>query len=458
MFWMMNMLQTAYKNILFIVKLMYINYTTQYTNGIMAKLLLNIPCVVGESKIQTYNDIRIKLENDNQWVYMWSLQNPMNNKVLVNDHTECEPFSSYSYLDLLKDDKVQGKAIEAAIEYATGNIGLSHLPITRAFEDNLSTFFYDRENALVSSSGFLACMGTIVAIAGSKDVIIADMCIHSSIRTGIKLARLNGTIVKFFAHNDFNEAEKYIQTYKHATNIYLVMESVYSMDGDIGNFPAAVSLKNKYNIKIILDESHGLGTIGHTGRGAEDHFELPNEAWLIFGSLTKSLASTGGYVVGDDDVIKFLQFHSLANKWTAQLSAYHVAAANTALNQLKADPAMVHTLQNNAQMLRDQLINVSNGFKVGGVDGCVIIPVIFHDNTMRVLTLATKLLEAGYLVSAVVAPDCPLESPRLRITATSGMTAHSIDRFCSTLASINAEIQESVPFTAYGLREKVIHW
>lgn len=185
------------------------------------------------------------------------------------------------------------------------------------------------------------------------------------------------------------------------------------MDGDIGNLPAARKLADKYGGILICDEAHGLGTIGKTGRGIEEHFDWKYKCDILCGSLTKSMGSQGGFIICSERLRTFYCFHAHGSVFSAPLSAFNTGAAIKALDILDKEPERVERLQKNATYLRNQLLK--NNFRIDAAETCVM-PVIFNDPTL-VLKMHGHLLKNGYFSSAVLAPACPLNAPRFRITA-----------------------------------------
>ena len=467
---MFDYLYTLYREGKFYLKMYWLKQASATLNHfllILTKILLDMPYTKGESDIDTYNDVRTALKGCDYWPFMWKVSKPKQKKVLVEGKTECECFSSYSYLSLLRNKNVQIAAADAANNYSSGCVVArmigGNMPIAEEFERELGQFF-GRDNSLVMTSGFLACMSAIAASVKKGDLLIADKLVHASLRTGIKLAKANGAEVHYFPHNDYKAAERILQNRRRkCKNAFLVMESVYSMHGSLGRLDDADRLRKEYDVKIILDEAHGLGTIGKTGRGLEEYYDLHGSAYLIVGSLTKSLATTGGYIVGDEKVIRYMEFFGLGNMFSAPLSAYHIGAARRALQELREKPEMVEQLQANAAYFFDSLKVLEaktrgkkNQVVIDGVRGVCVMAVVFPGNFLRVVRLAHKLKDMGFLVSAVVAPACELERGRFRITAQTDMTFEAIDRFVSTLEELNETKDESLEFSMEAIKAKVL--
>mmetsp|Transcript_32814 Transcript_32814/g.37212 ORF Transcript_32814/g.37212 Transcript_32814/m.37212 type:complete len:478 (-) Transcript_32814:439-1872(-) len=427
-----------------IYKLKKMSESLPHLQTLIAKMQFGLPIRDGESEVQSFLDAKRHFGKD--WPYMWSVKNVSDDMVDVdNSEFKCETFSSYAYLDFVRDKEVQEFALATAEEYAPGNHGPRMLggntKVLCEFEEALAKFL-GKEAVLLASSGYLACMSAIHGIAHKGDLIIADQYSHASLRAGLKLS---GAKVRYFKHNNFKHAEDLIQkNKKSARRLFMVIESVYSMDGDLGDLPVARALCDKYDMTLIVDEAHGLGVVGATGRGLEEHYHMPGAADIIVGSLTKSMSSVGGYVAAKKDIIEYFEFHSQGNMFSAPLSVYHAAAALASLRKLEKDPSIVQNLQEMAIYFRNKLNTAEWDpstpehlkFSVYGVEEQAIQPIVFKDDPMRVMRIATNLKKAGYLVGPVVAPACPLREPRLRVTTQSSMTKEQIDRFVATLVKV----------------------
>jgi 7-keto-8-aminopelargonate synthetase-like enzyme len=255
---------------------------------LLAKYILEVPIDDKEPEIKSYLDVRAHF--DEKWPFMKVITSEKAGHVHHND-LPVTMISSYSYLDFAHDPEVIEAGVVAARMYGTGNHGprmlCGNLGIHEIFEKKLAAFFR-KENALAFSSGYLACMSVITGVARKGDILLMDRLCHNSLVTGAKLTEAK--IVKF-KHNNFKEAEALLSKESYSGKLYIVIESVYSMDGDVGDLPAARKLADKYNGLIIMDEAHGVGAIGKTGRGGEEYYDWKYKADIICGSLTKSLGS-----------------------------------------------------------------------------------------------------------------------------------------------------------------------
>jgi len=381
------------------------------TQMLLAKNLLNIPIKEGETEVKSFLDL---IENfGKKYPFMNMIKDTRNEKIWV-EGTPMKCISSYSYLSLTEDERVQNFALEQAKKYSTGNHGprmlCGNLVILEDLEKDLARFF-NREAALVFSSGYLACMSAIAGIASKNDFIIMDKLCHASLKAGVRLSAAGSA--HYFGHNNFEEAESIIKRKrKSGQRLIMIIEGVYSMDGDIGNLEKARIICDKYGGTLIVDEAHSLGTIGKTGHGTEEHFNYKYRADIICGTFSKSLASVGGYIVCDKDLRTFYTLYAPGLVFSAPLSAYNTAAAMKALQILEQEPEKTAKLQENSKYLRDRF--KENGFNIGHSVTCVI-PVIFND-PIQTMDLHYFMKQKGFFSAAVMAPACPILEPRFRIT------------------------------------------
>jgi 7-keto-8-aminopelargonate synthetase-like enzyme len=389
------------------------------TQVFLGKYLLGLPIENGENEVKSYNDIAGHFGQT--WPFMVPVSKTREQKVTVRGK-KVECISSYSYLDLCRDERVQEAAIEAARKYSTGNHGprmlCGNLEILEQLEQRIAKFFR-RDSALVFSSGYLACMSVLAGIARKGDLLLMDKLSHASLKAG---AKLSGAKTVYFKHNNFEDAEKIIKKQKYS-NLIMVIEGVYSMDGDVGFLDQARKLCDKYKGTLILDEAHSVGAIGKTGHGAEEMYDYKYRADVICGTFTKSVASVGGFITCDKKLRDFYTFYAPGVVFSAPLSAYHAGAADKAFEIIENEPERVEKLQKNSEYLRNKFRE--NNFNIGETISCVI-PVTFKD-TIQCLRMHSWLLEQGYFTAVVMAPACPVTAPRFRITASSASTKEEMD-------------------------------
>lgn len=409
--------------------------TLNHATTLIAKYIVGLPLKEGETEVDTFNEIKDSLGD--KWPFMKKVENTRKVKINV-EGKDCICISSYNYLDLGRDESIQDAAIEAAKAYSTGNHGprmlCGNLQICEDLEKRISKFF-GKDSALVFSSGYLACMSTVAGIAKKGDLLLMDKFSHASLRAG---SRLSSAKTVFFKHNDFKDAEKKIKQNKF-NNLYMVIEGLYSMDGDIGDLPAARKLCDKYKGTLIMDEAHSLGTIGKTGHGCEEHFNYEYRADIICGTFTKSVSSVGGFLTCARKIREYYTFYAPGLVFSAPLSAYHCGAAIRAFEIIENHPEKSQRLQENSEYFRKILRD--NDFNIGDTVTCVI-PVIFRD-IIQIIEIHSYLLSKGVFAAAVMAPACPFDAPRFRVCVTAADTRESLDNTLKLLIEAREKNPES---------------
>eukprot|EP01071_Lankesteria_metandrocarpae_P008957 Lankesteria_metandrocarpae@DN5097_c0_g1_i1.p2 len=414
---------------------------------LMEKQILGIPIKKAETEVNSYLDLKRHMGKN--WPFMWEVSEVKDAKIEC-DGFNCVPFSSYSYLDLVRNQEVQEAAIAAARLYSTGNHGPrmlgGNMRILVELEKQIAEFF-GRDGTLLCASGFLACMSVACAIASEGDVIFADSRCHASLRSGLKLC---GAKIVNFKHNDYGHLEKLLKKHRRKFNGgWIMIESVYSMDGDIADLPAAHALARKHNLRIILDEAHGLGVVGKTGRGLEEHFDMPGVCTIICGTFSKSIASIGGYITGPKDLIDFMDFHAPGNVFSAPLPAYCAGAAIKAFELIDRESWRVKKAQENAAYLRHALATglghwpadypEDRKYELEGDPATTVIPIVFPDDINRCMRIASHLKKRGFMLAAVAFPACPLRRPRFRVTGTAAYDKALMNRFIKELVTATVD-------------------
>jgi 8-amino-7-oxononanoate synthase len=329
--------------------------------------------------------------------------------------------SSYDYLGLIGDPRIDEAAIEAIRKYGTGTGGVRLLTGTidlhHLMERDVAAFKGTAE-AITFSSGYLANLAVIASLLTPQDRVILDSLSHRSL---VDACRLAGVPLQRFRHNDMDSLRHELSSESPANRTLIVADGVFSMDGDICNLPDLVEIKREAGCFLMIDESHASGVLGASGRGTDEHFGISaDEVDIWSGSLAKAIPSNGGFVAVSQEMAIYLQHSAAPFIFSAALAPPSVAAVRASLAILKSEPERVQRIQHNSDFLRDGLRAL--GFDTGHSQ-TAIIPVILNDEKTAAL-MAGHLRDMGIFVTPILFPAVPLGSARLRICVTAG---HSIE-------------------------------
>ena len=333
-------------------------------------------------------------------------------------------FGSNSYLGLTNHPRIKEAAIEAVRKYGTGCAGSRFLngtlDIHLQLENELAEFV-GKDEALVYSTGFQVNLGVLSCLTGRRDTILCDELDHASIVDG---RRLSFSTVRKFRHNDMEHLERELERCEPDTIKLIVVDGVFSMEGDIANLPEIVRLKNKYNASIFVDEAHGLGVLGNMGRGTCDHFGLTNDVDLIMGTFSKSLATIGGFVAGDKEVINYIRHNARSYIFSASNTPAATAAAIEALHIMKEEPERLENLWKVTHYALDKFRSL--GFEIGATS-TPIIPIYIR-NTDKTFMVTKMLWDEGIFVNPVVPPACSPQDTLIRFSLMATHTKEQVDR------------------------------
>lgn len=330
-------------------------------------------------------------------------------------------FASYDYLGLNQHPAVVAAAKSAIDAYGTSvsasRIVAGERPVHGELEAALADF-YGVDSAVSFVSGHATNVSTIATLMTSGDLIVYDELSHNSVLTGAKLSRATALS---FRHNDIDALARILEQHRHLHgNALIVVEGLYSMDGDVADLPHLVELKEKYGAWLMVDEAHALGVLGRTGRGTAEHWNVdPTRVDIWMGTLSKTLATCGGYIAGTRELIEILKFQAPGLVYSVGLSPPLTAAATAALSILKTEPQRVARLQANGQMFLS--LAQSAGLDTATSEGHAIVSVIVGD-AINAAKLAQRMLERGINALPIIYPAVPLKMARLRFFITSEHT------------------------------------
>lgn len=356
-------------------------------------------------------------------------------KAIDNDGNEFLVFGTNNYLGLTHHPDVIKAAQEASI-YGTGSTG-SRLTTGASFEareleSNISEF-KNVESTLIFNTGYMTNLGVIYALTKENDIIFSDQLNHASIIDGTRISKAK---VRVYEHKDTNDLEKKIKEElkvndnENKSNFFIISDGVFSMDGDIAPLPELVEIADKYNCTLIIDEAHATGVIGKNGKGTVEYFkdktgiDLTDSVDLQIGTLSKALASEGGFVCGKQVYIDYLINKSRPFIFSTALSPATIASANAALNLLKENSEeYLNELNSNTSLMRELLTNA--GLNI--VDGeTPIIPIIIGPADLA-NKISKELEKEGILVSSIRPPSVPKDMSRLRLTVIATHTKEEIE-------------------------------
>ena len=345
-------------------------------------------------------------------------------------------FGSNAYTGLTGDQRIIDAAKAALDKYGTGCAGSRFLNGTLdlhvQLEKELSEFI-GKDDALGFSTGFSVNAGVIAMVVGRNDYVICDDRDHASIVDG---RRLSFARQLHYKHNDMEDLENILKTLPYEAVKLIVVDGVFSMEGDLCKLPEIVELKHKYNCSIMVDEAHGIGVFGRQGRGVCDHFGLTNEVDLIMGTFSKSLASIGGFIAGDKDTINFLRHTCRTYIFSASNTPAATAAAMEALHILKAEPERIEHLWDVTKYALRRFRE--EGFEIGDTES-PIIPLYVHDvdKTFLVTKLAS---DAGVFINPVIPPECAPQDTLVRFALMATHTQDQVERGVQILTKIFKEL------------------
>ena len=342
---------------------------------------------------------------------------------------------SNNYLGLSTHPKVREAAINAVKRFGTSCTGSRFLNGTLALHEQLETELAEwvgKEAALVFSTGMQTNLGAISSLVGRDDVVILDKEDHASIVDG---ARLGFGKIERFRHNDLEHLERVLRSIPESSGKLLVVDGLFSMEGDLAPLPEMSKLAKKYNARLMVDDAHGMGVMGD-GRGTAHHFGVTEDVDLIMSTFSKSFASLGGFIAGDEDTIHYIKHTARALIFSASIPPANAAAALAALHVMKEEPELSRRVRSIADRMRKGYTEL--GFNIGN-SITPVIPIIIGSDE---LTFATwkMLFENGVFVNPVISPAV---SPGRQLLRTSYMATHTEEQMDQVL-EIFAKVGKTV--------------
>jgi 8-amino-7-oxononanoate synthase len=342
---------------------------------------------------------------------------------------------SNNYLGLTSHPKVKEAGIDALRRFGTGCAGSrllnGTLSLHEALEDKLARFIA-KPSVVTFATGFQVNLGTMSSLLDRGDIVYLDKQDHACIIDG---ARLSFARIRKFAHNDPEDLRRLIAADSGDRGRLVAVDGVFSMEGDIAPLPEIVNIARDFHAGVMVDDAHGIGVLGRRGRGTAEHFDLEDDVDLIVGTFSKSLASTGGFVAGDSDVIEHIRHTARSLIFSAALPPASAAAAAAALDILQAEPERREQLWRNARFLREGLSSL--GFRTGESQ-TPVVPIVVGDD-FRVFAMARRLEEEGVFVNPVVSPATPRGRALLRTSCMATHTEAHLSRALEACARVGRE-------------------
>lgn len=391
------------------------------------------PQVFGRSPLLDKCDRFTKAEELRQaglYPYFRTIESAQDTEVVI-DGKKMLMLGSNSYMGLTNDPRIKDAAIKAVEKYGSGCAGSRFLngtlDIHIELEEQIASFL-DKEAAIVFTTGYQTNLGVISALVGREDHVFIDRTDHASIVDG---ARLGFGRTHKFVHNCVNDLDRMLSN-SNAKGKMVVVDGIYSMEGDIAKLPEIVRVARKHRAAVFVDDAHSIGVLGRIGNGTADHFDLTNEVDIIGGTFSKSLASIGGYVAADRATIDFLRHHARALIFSASMAPACVAATQKALEIIIAEPERRAKLWKNTEFMIRELKRM--GLDTGDSE-TPIIPVVTGEME-RCFTMWRMLHDAGLFVNPVVAPATSPDRSLIRVSVMATHTEAQLTRALETIESI----------------------
>lgn len=356
--------------------------------------------------------------------------------VVIMDGKPVIMLGSNNYLGLTNHPEIKEAAAAALEKYGTGTAGSRFLngtlDIHVELEEKLARFM-NREAAVTFSTGFTVNLGVIASLIERKDVVILDSLDHASIFDGARLSY--GRVLKY-AHNDMDVLEERLRSVGTDRTALIVVDGVFSMEGDVADLPRIVELKKKFNARLMVDDAHGIGVMGEHGRGTAEHFGVEDEADLVMGTFSKSLAAVGGFVVGDGKVIDWIKHKARSLMFSASPPPASVATVIKALEIMEREPERRLRLWESTDYMKREFITM--GFDTGDSESPVLPLVVGEDVTA--FQMSFRLQQEGVFVNPVVSPGVPEGRALIRTSFMATHTREHLDQALEVFRRVGQEL------------------
>jgi len=376
-----------------------------------------------EEKINKLKQRVDRMKKKGTFFYLKNIEDGSEPRVFI-DQKEKIMLASYNYLGLINHPKLKEAAIKALEKYGTGTAGVRLLSGTTKLHEELEAKiaeFKSAEDAITYTSGYVTNLAVITSLYQKGDLVIIDKIDHASIIDG---CILSGARYKTFLHNDMSSLERILANSDDFVNKIVIVDGVYSMEGDVANLPEISRLAKKYNAKVMVDEAHSIGVLGKTGHGIEEYFGLNNAVDIHMGTLSKTIPSVGGYIAGDKDMIEYLKHNSRPFIFSAPLPPVTVAVAKASLEVIEDEPERIENLQKNMKRFKEGIDSM--GYNTGG-SITAIVPLIVG-NEEDTLELCKMVNDEGVFICPILFPAIPKGTNRLRAHVLTTHTSEDINK------------------------------
>ncbi len=379
-----------------------------------------------KDRINQVNQRANQMKENGTFFWLKTIENSSQSRVMV-DQKEKIMLASYNYLALIDHPKLKEAGIKAIEKYGTGTSGVRFLSGTTEVHKKLEAKiaqFKGADDAITYTSGYVTNLAAITALFQKDDILIIDKIDHASIIDG---CMLSGARYKTFLHNDMGRLEAILKDSDNYVNKIIIVDGVYSMDGDVANLPEISRLAKKYKAKVMVDEAHSIGVLGKTGHGIEEYFGLENAVDIHMGTLSKTIPSVGGYIAAEKSMIDYLRHNSRPFIFSAPIPPVNAAVAIAALEVIEDEPERVENLHRNMERYRVGI--QSMGYNIGD-SVTAIVPIIVGEEE-ETLQLCKMVNEMGVFICPIVYPAVSKGTSRLRSHVLTNHTVEDIDEALS---------------------------
>ncbi len=386
-------------------------------------------------KISTAFTAADELKSQGLYAYYRPIASGQDPEVTMADGRKALMFGSNSYLGLSDDPRLKEAAIAAIQKYGTSCSGSRFLngtlDIHEELEDKLARLV-GKKSAVTFSTGFQVNLGVVSTFGVRDGYIFLDSLDHACIIDG---SRLSFSKVLKFPHNDMDTLEKRLRRTPRGAQKLVVVDGVYSMEGDIAPMPDLVHLCDKYDAALMVDDAHGLGVLGTQGRGTANHFGLTDRVDLIMGTFSKSFGSLGGFIAGDNDLINYIKHTSRSLIFSASMPPANVAAVSKAIDIMLSEPERIENLWKVTRHAQEAFRTA--GFDIGHTQS-PIIPLFVRD-TLKAMSIVNKALDEGVFITPVIAPAVPEKDVLIRFALMATHTNEQVDEAVEKLTRLFRE-------------------